>query len=393
MITPQHPHSTRRTFILGAVIASLASLAPIAATQAQARGYDDDDRDRDGSRGAVYTASNAVAGNQILAYVRDSRGRLQPAGQFATGGTGTGTGLGNQGGLELSDDGRWLLAVNAGSSELSLFAVTGFGLRLVDRVPSGGQRPISVTMAGDLVYVLNAGGAVTGGSDNITGFRIGRYGKLTPLAGSTRPLSVANAGPAQISFNNDGDLLAVTEKATQTISTFTLKGDGTTDVQRAFTSSSPTPFGFAFGYHDQVIVSEAVGGAAGAGVMSAYDLGSNGLVSVLDPSVPTKQSAPCWVVITRDGRFAYTSNTGSASITGYAVNRAGKLGLLNVDGVTATTGAGPIDLALTAGSRFLYSLNSRDNSLSAFEVQSNGGLVPVATVTGLPAGANGLIAR
>jgi 6-phosphogluconolactonase (cycloisomerase 2 family) len=384
-----HLKTSRRTFTLAAIATAITSLIPGVVIQTQADDYDDDGRP--GFRGVVYTASNAPTGNQILVFTRDGRGQLQPAGQFATGGTGTGTGLGNQGGLAFSDDGRWLFAVNAGSGDLSVFSVNGRSLRLADRVPSGGQRPVSVTAAGDLVYVLNAGGAV-GGSDNISGFTIGRHGRLTPLANSTRPLSTANTGPAQISFNADADVLAVTEKATQTISTFTLNDDGTPDAQKAFQSSSPTPFGFAFGFHDQVIVSEAVGGAPDASVLSVYDLGGDGAVTALDPSVPTTETAACWVVITRNGRYAYTSNTASGTLTGYAINRNGTLDILNADGVTATTGAGPIDLALTRGSRFLYSLNN-SGSISAFEVRNDGSLAPVTGVSGIPAGANGLLAR
>ena len=372
------------------IVATVASVAPGTASRLQARDFDI--AGLFGGRGVVYTASNAPAGNEVLVFARDSRGGLQPAGRYATGGRGTGTGLGNQGGLAFSDDGRWLFAVNAASNEVSVFGVFGHSLFLTDRVPSGGQTPISVTAAKDLVYVLNAGGA-SGGSDNVTGFRLTRGGKLSPIAGSTRPLSAANAGPAQVYFNDDGDVLAVTEKATQTISTFTVKDNGTPDAQRAFRSSSPTPFGFTFGRHDQVIVSEAVGGAANAGVLSVYDLGGDGAVTALDPSVPTLQSAPCWVVITDEGRFAYTSNTASGTITGFALNRGGVLQILNANGITGTAGAGPIDLALSRGSRFLYSLNGGDNTISAFQVGDDGALTPITGFAGLPAGANGLLAR
>jgi 6-phosphogluconolactonase len=54
------------------------------------------------SHGAIYTASNAVAGNAVLMFDQLPDGRLVPAGQVATGGTGTGGGLGNQGGLILT---------------------------------------------------------------------------------------------------------------------------------------------------------------------------------------------------------------------------------------------------------------------------------------------------
>src|SRR4029077_626960 len=104
-------------------------------------------------------------------------------------GLGTGSGLGSQGALVLSENGRWLFAVNAGSDDISVFSVDREELTLASRVSSGGTRPISMTVYRDLLYVLNAGG-----SGNITGFNIGRHGALTPISNSTRPLSGGAAG-------------------------------------------------------------------------------------------------------------------------------------------------------------------------------------------------------
>src|SRR5713101_5024322 len=142
----------------------------------------------DGAAGAVYTMDNSSNGNRVRVFARAADGTLTAAGSFETGGLGTGGGLGNQGALLLSASERWLFAVNAGSDEISAFAVERRGLSLVNRVPSGGRRPISLSVHDDLLYVLNAGGAV-GDHDNITGFRVGDDGHLTPVAGSTRPLS------------------------------------------------------------------------------------------------------------------------------------------------------------------------------------------------------------
>src|SRR5262245_43452380 len=107
--------------------------------------------------GAVYTMSNATAGNEILTFDRGPHGTLTFAGKIATGGAGTGGGLGNQGGLTLTDDGRWLIAVNAGSNDVSVFAVGAKALTFADLEASGGVRPISVTAHDDLVFVLNGG--------------------------------------------------------------------------------------------------------------------------------------------------------------------------------------------------------------------------------------------
>lgn len=341
------------------------------------------------SPGAVYTMSNATTGNRILVLDRAPNGTLTPAGSFATGGLGSGGGLGNQGALTLSENGRWLLAVNAGSNNLSLFATDDDGLRRVDKAPSGGSQPVSVTVHRDLVYVLNAG------SDNVSGFRLRPHGRLSPLAGSTRPLSGSGTGPAQVQFSADGRVLVVTEKATNLIVTYAVHEDGFLGPPHAQASQGATPFGFAFGRRRQLFVSEAFGGAPVASAVSSYHVAADGMLEVVSPSVATHQTAACWVVVTEDGQFAYTTNTGSGSISGYEIESDGALTLLNADGRTADTGVGsaPTDLALSENGRFLFVLNSAAHSIGAFRILHSGQLQPVAAVGGLPAGANGLAAR
>lgn len=345
------------------------------------------------NQGAVYTMDNGTNGNHVLAYQRASDGSLSPAGSFETGGIGTGGGLGNQGAVVLSPNGRWLFVCNAGSSEISVFRVTPQGLHLTDKIGSEGKRPISLALHRNLLYVLNAGGAV-GDKDNISGFLFS-FGKLYVLPDSTHALSADNTGPAQIEFSNDGDSLVVTEKATQNIDVFALDDDGLVSSAKSFTAAAPTPFGFAFSPRGHLIVSEAVGGMPDASVVSSYSLSDDGELGAISPAVPTTETAACWIVITRNGRFAYTSNTGSGTISGYALDRDGRLTLLDSDGITGNTGSGsgPIDMALSRDSRFLYSLNSRSGTFSAFRVNSKGALIEIPGVSGIPAGANGLAAR
>jgi 6-phosphogluconolactonase (cycloisomerase 2 family) len=343
--------------------------------------------------GAVYTMDNATNGNRILTFQRAADGSLSPAASFTTGGVGTGGGLGNQGGVILSPDGRWLFACNAASHDISVFLVTPHGLRLTHKVGSRGRRPVSLTLHRNLLYVLNAGGGA-GDKDNLSGFLF-FLGRLHPLPNSTHPLSGDNTAPAQIEFSKGGDFLVVTEKATQNIDVFTLDDDGRVDSGKSFTAAAPTPFGFAFSPRGHLIVSEAVGGMPDASVVSSYDLSDDGNLSVISPAVPTTETAACWIVITRNSRFAYTSNTGSGTISGYALDRDGRLTLLDADGITGDTGAGsgPIDMALSRGSRFLFSLNGGNGTLSAFRVNADGALTALPGVSGIPAGANGLAAR
>lgn len=337
--------------------------------------------------GQVYTMDNQVGANAVLVFDRGVDGALTPAGSIATGGTGTGGGLGNQGAVILAGNGRYLLAVNAGSNDVTSFLVRPNGsLERVGRWPSGGMGPVSVTEHQGIVYVLNAGG-----TGNITGFRF-VAGRLSMLPGSSQSLSSPAAGAAQVQFARNGRVLLVTEKGTNAISSYTVDNNGNAAGPTVIASNGQTPFGF--GVRGSVmIVSEAFGGAPDASALSSYEIGTTGALRVLSPSVGTTETAACWVVITNDGRFAYTSNTGSATISGYGI-QGGHLSLLDSDGVTTTTDAGPIDLALTMNSRYLYSLNAASNTIQGFAVGPNGELtLAPGAAAGLPVGTNGLAAR
>ncbi|MGK2863580.1 MAG: lactonase family protein [Chitinophagaceae bacterium] len=344
--------------------------------------------DKEKGPGNVYTLSNQMNGNKVLVYRRAANGMLSWQSSISTGGIGTGGGLGNQGAVILSDDGDVLLAVNAGSHTISSLKITGNGLNLKSTVSSGGMVPVSIAVHDDLVYVLNAGG-----NGNISGFRLKNNGKLYPIPHSSRPLSVAAAtGAAQISFVLGGRVLVITEKATNTITTYTVNGMGLPGMMHTRTSSSPTPFGFAPGKFGLVFVSEAVGGAMGASVLSSYRVHDNGEISLVDGSVGAGQTAACWVVVTKNGKYAYTTNTGSNNLTSFDVNQnSGDIDLR--DAIAATTPAGPIDAALSNNSKFLYVLNAGGNSISVFTVSGTSSLGSIQTVTGLPAGATGLAAN
>lgn len=338
--------------------------------------------------GAVFTMTNSAQGNAVLAFRRSAWGFLTFIDAYDTGGTGTGAGLGNQGGVVLDGSGNHLLVVNAGSDSLSVFGVGPGGLRLLDVEPSGGTLPISITVHDDLVYVLNAGG-----DGNIAGLRLAIDGTLSPIAGSIQPLSGSGTGPAQIGFSPDGRVLVVTEKNTNSLVTYAIGHDGLPGAPIVTPSEGDTPFGFSFGHQNRLFVSEAFGGAAEASAVSSYDVGSDGTLAPITSSLPTHQTAACWLVVTGNGRYAYTTNTGSASLTGLAIARSGAVGLLDADGFTAPAGAGPIDAALSRNSRFLYVLNGGEGSLSAYWVRADGSLVPLPGVSGLPASTNGLAAE
>jgi 6-phosphogluconolactonase len=258
------------------------------------------DRDEDpyGEAGEIYTMDNAATANHVLAYRRAANGTLTPDGSIATGGRGTGGGLGSQGALVLSSNGRWLIACNAGSDEVSVFLVAPQGLVLTDKVWSGGKHPISLALHRNSLFVLNAGGQV-GEKDQVNGFAF-FAGRLYSLPESNHPLSADSTNPAQVGFSPDGEVLVVTEKDTGIIDTFTVDNDGALNGAKRFQSSGQTPFGFAMRGHD-LIVTEAFGGALDASAASSYDLDRNGNLDVISQTVPTTETSACWAIVTENG--------------------------------------------------------------------------------------------
>jgi 6-phosphogluconolactonase (cycloisomerase 2 family) len=296
--------------------------------------------------------------------------------------------LGSQGALILSGDFNFLFAVNAGSNEISVLSSGKGGLSFVDKVSSGGGRPISLTTFGNWLYVLNAGG-----TPNITGFTIGDDGTLTPIAGSTQPLTGgAAAGPAQVGFSHDGTLLAVTEKAGNRINTYTVDASGVASAPISNPSSGMTPFGFAFTNGGFLIVSEAFGGMPDLSAVSSYSA-SAGVLNVESGSVPNGQTAACWVVTTNSGHTAFVSNTGNGTISSYAIADDGTLALIEGAAANSGDGSSPTDMALSVNSRFLYVLEAGSNLVTAFEIGKGGSLTPIGEFGNLPPGAQGITAK
>jgi 6-phosphogluconolactonase len=352
------------------------------------------------AQGAVFTMTNSPKGNQVLMFKRNANGSLVQVGTFPTGGLGTGTALANQGGIRISPSGRRLLVVNPGSNDFTVFRITNQGLTFDQRVSSGGQRPVSIAMRGDRVFVANAGGANTstpGSVDNVVGFGFSDSGRLTQIPGSNRRLSGASTNPAQISISPDGSILIVTEQGTNRISIFSINFDGSLNALNSQQFNGINPSGFAVGTGGRVFVAETAGNAANGSTISSFAINSVGGLQQVTGSLPTAQTAGGSMAFMNNGSVGFVGNGGSGTITGFRVSNDGSITLLNPTGVSANVGTGttPADLALSNNNAFLFSLNSGTNTISTFRVDANGTLTPFGqTPTSLPAGSfHGLAAQ
>jgi len=338
--------------------------------------------------GRVYVLSNKPE-NSVIVFDRAADGSLSFLQEVPTGGAGTdGTGdpLASQGSIALRDDNKVLVAVNAVSGDLTAFRVTDAGLEFGSKIASGGFFPISVAINDGLVYVVNRLGF-----PNITGYTVSDSGHLALITGSRRDLAggpLSNAG--QIGFTPDGQELIVTEKGTNLIDVFSVLPNGQTKGPLQVISRGTTPFGFAFGPGNSVIISEATGGVPMAATTSSYRTMTGDGLQPVSPAVPNNGTASCWVVVT--GSTAWIVNTGSASISSYGVGNDGSITLARSVATSTGDGTVPIDAAASSDNRFLYQVLSTTGQIGVFGI--NGvTLAPLSLVNGLPLSAQGIVAH
>ncbi|HET7028919.1 MAG TPA: beta-propeller fold lactonase family protein [Candidatus Limnocylindrales bacterium] len=351
--------------MLGLAAATAAILASVTAGAVAAAGP--------ASVGHVYVNNNTAGRNTVAGFDRHADGSLTPiAGSpFDAGGAGTGAAFGSAGGLQETADGRYLLATDPGSNEISVLRIKPNGsLQLVEVADSNGSTPTSIATHDSLVYVANGGA----GGSNYTGFRINAGGRLSPIAGSTFALP-DDALPGHVLISPDGHRLVGTRVGPSAgpsfLDAFRIGADGrlTAAPGSPYPAQRIGPFGSTFSptNGDQLFVSNAHDGA-GAGSVSVYDVAADGSLNPIAGSpFADNQTAPCWVAISPDGSALFAVNTASGSISAYTVDGDGTLGLV---GSTPLAGPAPrraFDAAISPDGAFLYVVNAV-GAISAFAV-------------------------
>jgi 6-phosphogluconolactonase len=341
--------------------------------------------------GHVYINDNTVGTNTIAAFDRHGNGTLTPlpGSPFPAGGAGTGVAIGSQGALQVTRSGRYLLAVDAGSNQISVLRIRPNGsLRAVPDgvIGSGGIQPVSITLHNRLVYVANAG---LGGSD-YTGFRLGRHGTLRPVPGSTVALPDGSQ-PGDALFSGDGTKLVGTRVGTSQIDSFSVGSAGrlTAAPGSPYAAQGPGPFGSEFRPTNpsQLFVSNAHGGANN-GTVSAYSAAADGsLTSIGSSPFADLQTAPCWVEISHDGRVLFTVNTAVPSISHYLIGDDGSLQLIGSTLFKEPISLGPEDVRLSPDGATLWVVDSGRAAVSGFVVRGGDLTELPSSPTALPAGA------
>ena len=340
-------------------------------------------KDQAPSSHAVFVESDQTGSNTVISYSRSTDGSISYVATYPTGGAGaaaagsTADPLASQGGLALVDHGNELIATNPGSNSVSVFAVFGPYLHLIQQVPSGGLFPVSISSHDDLVAVLNAGGA-----GSVSEFRF-QWGRLVALNNETRPLGLTNttppfylAGAGQVGYSPNGQFLIVTTKAsTSSYEVFTVSDRGDLSSSATVTAAAnAVPFAFTFDANGRIVAAEASNSS-----VSTYTIGFNGSLTLVG-TVSDGQAALCWIS-SAQGYF-FGSNAGGGDVSSFGETAVGVPTLLNAK--AAITHPGTTDSAVSPDGAFLYVESGGSGALDAFAINTNGTLTPIETLWNLP---------
>jgi len=349
---------------------------------------------------AVYTMTNGLLANEVVAFGINPGGQLAYVGSFSTGGAGSTEFDGGEGldplisadSIIVTED-ECLVCVNAGSDTISSFTIEDdFSLTLVSTISSGGVGPNSLAYSNGRVFVSNIdrdgfalGDPTTSRGEpndegNVTGFTINANGILVPIAGSTYNL---DNRPADVGFSADGTRLIVTSitagsaalpgpEAANSVVVLNVTADGA--VTGMVGSATGTQVGNAAGRNlasaidfdtaiiggrEFVVVTEArefnsLGAppalpALQAGSVSVYELLPNGSLDPTEvdlavgdplgsPFDPSNQLTACWIDFGSDGSTFYVSNAINASISRFELLSDGTVALIEQIAASGVSG-------------------------------------------------------
>lgn len=319
-----------------------------------------------GGSSFVYTMTNPTGPNSIVAYRRDpNTGVLSLAALYPTGGSGHRQAVGTTQG-SIVTNGAFLYAVNAGSNDISAFAIGSNGsLNLLGPpVPSGGTTPTALALHGGLLYVGNQG--TTQEPANYTGFTVNPDGSLSPLAGSTVTLGIGD-GVTEVLFDSAGAYLLGFRVNAGQIDVFAVNSTGR--LASTATVAAAAPFGAEFSPANASELLVTLVGVPGAG---SYFLSPSGALDRTGSAADAKSKDPCWTAIARNGTFLWTSNFQPSSLSLFSIASDGQL-TFRSEHATAAFGNASADIALDASGKFLYQLLPFPGSNPRIHVMAVGG--------------------
>jgi 6-phosphogluconolactonase (cycloisomerase 2 family) len=336
--------------------------------------------------GHIYTLDNDGNSNGVVILKRLADGTLgeMTGSPVATGGRGLvvppGGDLDSQGPLRIH--GKHLLAVNPGSDSITVFEIDPSGaLKPVTGSPfqSGGSHPMSLAVHGDIVYVANQAVPFANpkGAPNITGFRLDKAGRLTPIAGSTIEFPPGE-GPAQVEFNPTGTVLAVTAgfqndgsvRSFAVQSSDRLKEGPGSPLQADRASGLSGTVGFAWTANSRRIMVTNFRGSA----VRVFSIDPKTAALTLEGApYSNHQRAMCWAVLGPDRKTLYASNYVTNNVSVFSIAGDGTLDLIGNSAPKRFSSLSVPDskeLRVSPDGRFLYLIGPIATEIAIFSLQS-----------------------
>ncbi|WP_202304492.1 lactonase family protein [Dryocola clanedunensis] len=396
--------------------------------------------------GGVYVATNNAEENSIIGYTQYSDGTLSKIGEFKTGGKGTGLvelfglpydpksghtfkdgidPLASAYGLWRSADKKNVLVVNAGDGTVtSLHVQDDLSLKVVNKVAAGDVKPTGIASYKNYVYVVSMGqNADDPAEGNIKGYTIDENGSLKAMPDSVRTLS---GRPASVEVTPDGKFLIVVEITTGLVRSYAIGDDGALSAKPVSMIYSPQAnknrfFALPIGTkivkgengNATLLVTETRFIDSGrnfynstaeqkkkypflqrfqgqTGSVTSYNIDTAGKLTMVSPDVLAGkgiwggEQAVCWVTASEDGKFAWTTNPLTSSISTYSVNNDGSIKLKKeIVYQDAKFNEYFLDMDLSADGNYVNTISGNTGKTFVFKIdKQNGDLTKVGEYPG-----------
>lgn len=313
----------------------------------------------------IFSSTNSR--NNKINVFGSNKGILEYINSYETRGRGTNENkvdpLHSQGSICISIDRQTLYVVNAGSDEITVFAIgKNNTLRYLQKISSGGKRPISIAISSKNLYVLNSGDSDTLG--NITNFRILRDGTLRNIDRGSKTIGKKGQLLGGLIINRMFTKLIVSETGSNLISIHSLDNRGNIIQQVENKISGKNPYGIVQNESNTYLVvneeSESI---------TSFKVNNIGTINPIDNSKYENADGMTKIVITKDREFAYVIN--DRGISQFIIYEDNEINFMNFYD-TGNKFSKISEITIDNKGKYLYTIDEGNGSINSYLIQKHG---------------------